>query len=306
MSRRIITFIFVISVLATFFLYPKSQANEVLGMPNFTVITRTSTPPPSPPTATRDDDDGDNGGSNPTTPPTAVPPTNTPTLIPVTLVATPVGGFLPTAAPCGLPPTVQAQNTTFVRMGPGTDYDIIGQLVFLETRPIVARAADSEWWVIQFTNEQFGWVADAVVLVHGNTSGIPVIGAPEINGETPTPGPLWSPTPNPECPILPTATPIPTETATSTPEQEPTETPVPTETATEVATEVVEEVEPTATATSVVPTAETDLEEVETETPQPTAEPLDEEAPGAVSALPCATAMIGLAVVGFILFRRVF
>ena len=302
MSHRIITFIFIIGLATTFLLYPQAKSNEVLGMPNFTVITRTSTPKPVPPTATR----SDSGGSKPTSPPqataTAVPPAATPTLIPVTLAATQVGGFLPTAVSCGFPPTVQARNSTFVRVGPGADYGIIGQLIYLETRPIIGRALDSEWWVILYTNEQIGWVANAVVNVHGNTSGVPIVAAPEINGATPTPGPLWNPTPNPVCPITPSATPAATEIITGTAEQEPvaTDTPLPDET-------IIEADEAITNATSVVPTTETILVDVEAATPQPTAESLDEEeAPSAVSALPCTSAIIGLAVIGFITFRRIF
>ncbi|NHZ72644.1 MAG: SH3 domain-containing protein [Aquificales bacterium] len=294
-------------------------------MPNFTVITRTPTPKPQPPTQIPTATKSDPGGGNPTAiPPTAtqIPATATPTLIPVTLVPTPDGGFMPTAVACGFPPTAQAINTARVRSGPGTDYGIIGQLVYLETRPIVGRAADSEWWVIQFANNEIGWVANAVVTVHGNTSGIPIAEAPPINGEEPTPGPLWNPTPNPDCPdapsATPSATPAPTETIVNTPES----TPVNTETATVVPTETAtpdnldasaesaedeEEAGPTTTATSVVPSgAETAAEQEET-TAKPTAEPLDDEdIQNAASALPCAAAMIGLAVIGFLVFRRIF
>lgn len=316
MSRRIITFIFIVGVIATFFLKPQSKSNEVLGMPNFTSITRTSTPlPPTaiPPTSTPSNG---GGGSNPPSQPTetAVPAnTATSTLIPVTLVSTPVGGFLPTAVACGFPPTVQAKNTTHVRLGPGTDYEIIGQLLFLETRSIVGRAENAEWWIIQLTNNQTGWVSNTVVNVDGNTSSVPIMQSPPINGNTPTPGPLWNPTPNPDCPTLtPTATPAPTKTATTVPEPTTTNTPVPSETpTTEILEAVEEEIEPTATATSVVPsgaeTAEAIAAAAEPTTAPPTAAPLDEEeTPNAVSALPCAPALIGMAVIGFLAFRRIF
>jgi len=325
MSRRIITIIFIVGVIATFFLKPQSKSYEVLGMPNFTVITRTPSPePPTPIPATATDDDGDDGGgSNPPPPPqpTDVPPTNTPTLIPVTLVATPIGGFLPTAVACGLPPTIQAKNNTRVRSGPGTDYGIITELVYLETKPIIGRAANAEWWVIQLTNDETGWVANAVVNVDGNTNDIPIVPPPAIDGENPTPGPLWNPTPNPNCPTIPpTVTSTPTLMATTVPVPSATNTPNSTETATQESSEEVaainaedtvtpssEDSESTATATSVVPTAETTSVDVEAESLPPTAESLDsEEAQNAVSALPCASAMIGLAVIGFLAFRRIF
>jgi hypothetical protein len=322
MSRRIITFIFIVGIIATFFLKPQSKSNEVLGMPNFTVITRTSTPTAIPPTATPKDDD-DDGGSNP--PPPSQPtetavPANTPTstLIPVTLVSTPIGGFLPTAVACGFPPTVQAKNTTRIRLGPGTDYQIIGQLLYLETRPIIGRGEDAQWWIIQLNNNQTGWVSNAIVNISGNTNGVPIIQPPPINGNTPTPGPFWNPTPNPECPTLtpsptpPPTKPAPTKTATSVPEPSATNTPMPSATPTiEILEETAAETEPTATATSVVPsgaeTAEAIVADTEPTTAPPTAAPLDEEeTPNAVSVLPCAPALIGMAVIGFLAFRRIF
>lgn len=333
MSRRIILFIFMAGLTATFLFKPQMKSNKVLGMANFTVITRTSTPEPQPPTPippTATQSSGGGGNPNPTTAPTAtdIPNTATPTLVPVTLVATPVGGFIPTAVSCSSSPTVQAKNTTRVRSGPGTDYDIIGQLVYLETRPIVGRAANATWWVIQFANNEIGWVSNAVVNVDGNTSGIPLVGAPPINGEEPTPEPLWEPTPNPDCPITPTATPSSTAKPTKTPVNTPTvaatdtKTPQPSQTATteRIDTEsasIIDEAEasptttavkttPTTTATSVVPSgAENGV--ASTEIIQATAVPLtDADAQKAASALPCAPALIGLAVIGFLAFRRIF
>lgn len=305
MSRRIVLFIFVVGLTATFFINPQAKSNQVQGMPNFTVITRTSTPKPVPPTATKKSSGGGSGNNNPTqVAETAVPEnTPTPTLIPVTLVATPVGGFIPTAVACGFPPTVQAQNTTRIRLGPGIDYDIIGQLVYLETRPIVGRAPDSEWWVIQFSNNQTGWIANQVVNVHGNISGIPIVAASPLNGVEPTPGTPWNPTPNPDCP---TVTPSATPTATKIPTSTNTKTPVPTETTSPEVTE-----EPAATATSVVPAGSETTEALAAlnEAPEPTATaaPLDNgDTASAASALPCSPALIGLAIIGFLAFRRIF
>ena len=174
-----------------------------------TVPTRTSTP--LPPTATQ------SGGSNPDPNPTAThtpPPQATPTstLLPVNIAPTPVGGFLPTAVPCGNSPTIETLGATNVRSGPGLEYDVIGQLVYLEVRYIVGRAETAEWWLIQFNNGQFGWVANDIVLVQGYTPIIPIVEAPPLDGITPTPGPLWNPTPIPFC----TVTPIPTDTPTAT------------------------------------------------------------------------------------------
>lgn len=189
----------------------------------------TRTPTPAPPTATKS-----GGGNNPTAT-NAPPPQATPTstLLPVEIAPTPVGGFLPTAEPCSGNPTIETLGATNVRSGPGLEYDVIGQLVFLEVRYIVGRAETAEWWLIQFNNGQFGWVADEIVLVQGYTLIVPIVEAPPLNGATPTPGATWNPTPIPFC----TVTPVPTNTPTSTPtvtssesvETAPTETPTPTE-----------------------------------------------------------------------------
>lgn len=171
----------------------------------------TRTPTPLPPTATQS---GGGGGNNPTnTPSSHASPTATSTLLPVKIAPTPVGGFLPTAVPCSDNPTIQTLGATNVRSGPGLAYDVIGELVYLEVRYIVGRAESAEWWLIQFNNGQFGWVADEIVLVQGYTPIVPGVEAPPLNGGTPTPGPAWNPTPIPFC----TVTPAPTETATAVP-----------------------------------------------------------------------------------------
>lgn len=263
-----------------------------------TRITRTPTPAPPPPTDVPPD--------NP--PPTAqateaptLPPTNTP--IPVTLVATPAGGFLPTASACGAPPTVQTRGNTLVRSGPGTTYPSVGQLVYLEVRPIAGRAGDAPWWLIVLANGQTGWIANEVVVVHGYTGDVPIVAAPAINGQTPTAGAPWQPTAVPGCPTSTPTTMPPTQTATPRPTN--TQTAVPQTTAT--ASPTTESAPPTATATSVVPTADAQAELVDATgeaTPEATAVPLDDNAGNGVAALPCASAAMGLAVAAFFISRR--
>jgi hypothetical protein len=140
-----------------------------------------------------------------------------------------------------------------VRSGPGLEYAIIGDLVFLEVRNIVGRAETAKWWLIQFNNGQLGWVADEVVNVQGYTPIVPIVEAPPLNGSTPTPAAAWNPTPPPFC----TVTPPPTDTPTA----------VPTEPA-EVAVESV----PTATATEPPPT---EMRPTSTPIVQATAVPLN-------------------------------
>ncbi|WP_420644283.1 hypothetical protein [Candidatus Leptofilum sp.] len=222
----------------------------------------TRTPTPAPPTSTPS-----GGGNNPT--PTNTPsdnggPTPTSTLLPVNIAPTPVGGFLPTAVPCGSSPTIQTLGVTNVRSGPGVAYEKIGELVFLEVRYIVGRAETAAWWLIQFNNGDLGWVADSVVTVQGYTPIVPIVEAPPLAGGTPTPGASWNPTPPPFC----TVTPPPTSTATA----------VPTE------TEPVEVAESVATPTA-MPTDPPATEARPTSTPivQPTAVSLNPTATVAIS-----------------------
>ncbi len=214
---------------------------------NQTIPTRT--PTPVPPTATKS---GGGGGTNPTATHTSAPQaTPTSTLLPVTIAPTPVGGFLPTAVPCSGNPTIETLGATNVRSGPGLEYDVTGQLVYLEVRYIVGRAATAEWWLIQFNNGQLGWVADEIVLVQGYTPIVPIVEAPPLNGSTPTPGANWNPTPIPFCTVTPVPTHTPTTAATAenseSIEEIAAETPTPTDPAPT-------EVRPTATAI-VQPTA---------------------------------------------------
>ncbi len=216
----------------------------------------TITPTSPPPTATQPGGGG-GGGNNPTaTQPASSEATTTPTstLLPVNIAPTPVGGFLPTAVPCSGSPTIQTLGATNVRSGPGLEYDVIGQLVYLEVRYIVGRAETAEWWLIQFNNGQFGWVADSIVLVQGYTPIVPIVEAPPLDGSTPTPGPTWMPTPIPFC----TVTPVPTTTPTATP-------------IVSTAEEAIES--PTATQTPTEP-APTEVRPTQTPIVQPTAVPL--------------------------------
>ncbi len=191
--------------------------NDTLSALNQTIPTRTPTPGPVPPTKTPapKPTSSDGGGDPATAVPTSTTqssPTETATP-PVTIAFTPVGGFVPTAESCSSQPTIIVQNPTNIRQGPGTNYPIIGQLVFLEVRFILGRAADTAWWLIQLDDGDTGWVADNVVTVQGYIGGVPIVPAPAINGQTPALGTLWNPTPLPFCTVTPTATAVPSATA---------------------------------------------------------------------------------------------
>lgn len=273
----------------------------------FTVPTRTPTPPPQP-TAPP----GNGGGPPPAPTSTDEPqataePSATPTNVPATLAPTPEGGFLPTAEACSTDPTVQANNKVNVRGGPGTDYDIVGELVYLEVRPISGRAANAVWWQIILADGSLGWVADAVVSVSGYTGQVPLVDVPALpDGTTPTPGPEWDPTPNPACTPPPTFTPTATATGTptNTPTAAPSNTPTPdTESANAAAT--TDDATAPATETPIPPTAT--ATEAPTNTPIPTEPvptaaplPVDDDNGGSMIWLPIAG--IGLMLIGGFLF----
>lgn len=241
----------------TIFVVEHFNSGAVLEAAAQTIPTRT--PTPAPPTATSPN--GGNSSPTATNTPGAANPTATSTLLPVNIAPTPVGGFLPTAVPCSSNPTIQTRGATNVRSGPGLEYDVIGELVYLEVRYIVGRAETSEWWLIQFNNGQFGWVSNDIVLVQGYTPIVPIVEAPPLNGSTPTPGALWNPTPIPFCTVtpIPTDTPPPIAESTQDVNAPATETPLPTElpptevlpTNTPIVQPTAVPLNPTATATAV-------------------------------------------------------
>ncbi len=219
MRRKFILALIFLFLLAGSFLLREENQEKVLALPqNFTVPTKTPTsPPPPPPTQ----DPGDGGGGNnpsPTQPPES---TAVPTAIPtaVVIAPTPEGGYLPTAEACSTNPTVTAQTLTNVRAGPGTNYEAIGELVFLEVRPIVGRAGEINWWQISLRDGRIGWVSNAVVQYHGNISVVPVAEAPLLNGVAPTPGTPWTPVLPAGCQPLPVWTPAAEVAVVETEEQ---------------------------------------------------------------------------------------
>ncbi len=187
-----------------------------------TVPTRTPTPPPGEPPDDEDPppDDEDPpppGGSNPTAVPTSTSqPLATREASGAQATPSTANTFLPTAAACSMDPTIQSLSAGVnVRSGPGTDYDLVSRLRHLEVRPIIGRAENAPWWQIRLEDGTNGWVADSVVAVSGYTGAVPTVDPPELpNGNTPTPGAPWTPTPVPSCTPQPTGTATPTSSAT--------------------------------------------------------------------------------------------
>lgn len=180
-----------------------------------TVPTRTPTSAPQPSRVPGGGGDG-SGGATPTS--TRGGPTASPSATAGFVPRTPVGGYLPTAQPCGLPPTARAVGRVNVREGPGLNYPYGGTLLLNEVRPIVGRADDIAWWLIELPDGSKGWVADRVVAVSGYTGLVPTVQAPPLDSATPTRGAPWRPTPNPACtpPAEDATKPESTATATRT------------------------------------------------------------------------------------------
>jgi LPXTG-motif cell wall-anchored protein len=151
---------------------------------------------------------------------TATRGTTTPTASPTALLS---GVTLATAEACGPEPTVRvSRRGAWLYEGPGDSYDRLGRLEAQSVRPVLGRAADVPWWLIDLEGGLSGWIANADVTVQGVTSEVPIVAAPPLpGGATPTPGIPWQPTPNPNC-LQPTST---TEPDTPTPPPSPSVTP---------------------------------------------------------------------------------
>ncbi|KAA3663037.1 MAG: SH3 domain-containing protein [Chloroflexi bacterium] len=266
---------------------------------NYTVPSRTPIP------STKKPGGGGGGSTSSTATNTPIPATATHTAVPVTLAPTPVGGFVPTAEACGEHPTIQALNTTRVRMGPGIAYEIVGELVYLEVRPIIGRAVDVNWWQIIMADNTIGWVSDEIVIDQGNVSVLPIVAAPELDGVAATPGVPWDPTIEPGCSIAPvwTSTPEPTAVPQTESTAVPTETPTsPSEAVEEIVETSVEVAKSVATETAVPPTAPP--QPTKPPTPIAIAEPLELPAQSTNTGYLPIIAAVLLAAGGIIAFLR--
>lgn len=78
----------------------------------------------------------------------------------------------------GEPPLVSAgESNVNIRISPGTDYEIIGQLPAGQSLEIVGRNFDSSWWQVSTPNG-LGWVATHVTTASNIDGTIPIAEAP--------------------------------------------------------------------------------------------------------------------------------
>jgi len=132
----------------------------------------------------------------PTSPPTPGLPTATFTPLPTL----PVPTFTP--APQTDAGANEAMVTAVVRlnvrMGPSTDYPVIGQLALNESAKITGRDEFSTWWQIEYASESGdrGWVAaGSEFSTAANTGDVPVVQAPPLESVATPTSPPPSPTP---------------------------------------------------------------------------------------------------------------
>lgn len=115
---------------------------------------------------------------------TAVPPKPVPTTAAETAAAIPT-------PPVNQDPVVITNEATNVRHGPGLAYHVSHILSAGTTAPILGRNNAGDWWAVPGPVEgpgPVGWVSGAVVVVHGDVSGVPVLPAPPSTPDIPIMG----------------------------------------------------------------------------------------------------------------------
>lgn len=145
------------------------------------------------------------------TPAPTRPPTDTPgpTKTPLPPTDTPE----PTITP-DVPYVVkQSDGDANLRLGPGTDYEVVGVLKNGDSLNIIGRNSDSSWWQVSTQNGE-AWVATGIVVAHNVTDNVPVQEPPPLPASVPT---LPPPTTSAPTAIAVPATLPPTATAASAP-----------------------------------------------------------------------------------------
>jgi serine/threonine protein kinase/formylglycine-generating enzyme required for sulfatase activity len=131
-------------------------------------------------------------------PPTAYPtytpyPTHTPVLTDTPILPTATPTRQPTPTPTPKPVAVVQGEALNVRGGPGTEYDVLGQVRQNDELEIVARTEKGDWLQVRLSDGKEGWVLARLVEVSGEVMGIPVAA---VIPPTPTPMPITdTPTP---------------------------------------------------------------------------------------------------------------
>lgn len=130
------------------------------------------------------------------------------TMVAPTPTVTPTATITPTATPDGTPRFEAARERVNVRSGPGTGFEVLGQVVQGDSYEIEGSNPAGDWYVFEFEGQR-GWIYAPMLEVE-NRLAIPI--AENVPGsQTPTPVPPTStPTRRP--------TPVPTDTPVSSQE----------------------------------------------------------------------------------------
>ncbi|MEZ4767852.1 MAG: SH3 domain-containing protein [Caldilineales bacterium] len=138
--------------------------------------------------------------------------------------ATPNATATPTVQPT---PFVKVESDSLnVRLGPGTDYPVLGQVLLGQRLTLVGRNDAGDWLVVCCVDGQAGWVTARLVSTTADVGLLPVGLAPT---RVPTATALPTATPTPTPPATPTvaATEPPTPSPPEPPSEPPTATPPP-------------------------------------------------------------------------------
>jgi hypothetical protein len=87
-----------------------------------------------------------------------------------------------TASPTQCNPTLIALTNANVRGGPGTDYDVVGNLPPGATAQVAGRNDDNTWWYIQFPGGfgGYAWIAASVGTPSCIPAALQVVAAPPL------------------------------------------------------------------------------------------------------------------------------
>jgi hypothetical protein len=149
----------------------------------------------------------------PTFTPTAVPPvqlvaTNTtapaepPTVVPTETIPPAVvntATIAPTDTPAAKAQVVVEQDLVNVRLGPGIDYGLAGEVTKGQTFDVIGKNQQGDWWQICCVNGQQVWIFGALARAE-NTAAVQVVTdlPPKPVAQAPTPAPQPTPTPEPQ------------------------------------------------------------------------------------------------------------
>jgi hypothetical protein len=109
----------------------------------------------------------------------------------------------PTLTPAPTPYVVVGAATVNGRRGPGTSYELIGQVKQGQALMLMGRSQASDWWLVCCISNQPAWVSAESVIANGASEGAPLLTPGPTPADTPRPAPSDTPTisPTPQPPF---------------------------------------------------------------------------------------------------------